>query len=520
MAFASRHSVALFLALVALASVRIVATYTVFNHTIDEPAHIACGMEWLDKKVYRYEPQHPPLARVMVALGPYLAGAHAWGKRDMNDEGGAILYTGNRYDRMLALARLGILPFFWLGALVVYLWARRSFGEAAAFFTTLCFTFIPPVLAHAGLATTDMALAVTLGAAFLAMLAWAGRPSWTRSVLFGAALAAAILSKFSALAFFPAVALSAVVFYVAIETPSPAQVLAWIRPRLLPLALAAVVASTIVWAGYRFSFDKWPAPELFAGVRAVMDHNRKGHPGYLLGENRDTGWWYFYPVVLSVKTPLALLGLLGIGAVICWKRRGNTAYWIPLAFPVGILAIAAFSRINIGVRHVLPVYLAFSIVAGVGAEWLWSSGVTARWILAGLLLWMTASSALSHPDYLPYFNALAGNRPERIAVNSDLDWGQDMKRLAARLREVGAAQVAFDPLIVARLEAVHGFPHIQRLNPQAPAPGWNAVSLTMLKVFRMGLNQNYPDFKLWTDRIPPTERVGKGVLLWYIPPGR
>jgi len=62
LAFLERRSLAISLALVLLASIRIVTTYTVFNRTIDEPAHIACGMEWLDKGVYRWEPQHPPLA--------------------------------------------------------------------------------------------------------------------------------------------------------------------------------------------------------------------------------------------------------------------------------------------------------------------------------------------------------------------------------------------------------------------------------------------------------------------------
>ena len=200
--FLGRHSLAVFLALVTLATVRIVSTYRVFNHTIDEPAHIACGMEWLDKHVYRYEPQHPPLARVMAAIGPYLAGQHSWGKQGIYNEGAAILYVGNRYDRTLALARLGILPFFWLACAVVYWWTRRSFGEPAAFFATLCFTFLPPILAHAGLATTDMALTATFGASFLALLLWLERPSPGRSVWFGAALAAAILSKFSVLAFF------------------------------------------------------------------------------------------------------------------------------------------------------------------------------------------------------------------------------------------------------------------------------------------------------------------------------
>jgi 4-amino-4-deoxy-L-arabinose transferase-like glycosyltransferase len=507
--FIRRYSVAVFLVLVGVASLRIAATYTVFNHTIDEPAHIACGMEWLDQKTYHYETQHPPLARVMTAIGPYLDGAHSWRRPDKYNEGAAILYTDNHYDRTLAFARRGVLPCFW----VVYLWARRSYGEPAAAFATLCFTFLPAVLAHGGLATTDMALTATLGAALLTMLMWLENPSWSRSAIFGAALASAILSKFSTIAFFPSAVLAAAVCYLAFERPSPARITAVLKTHLLPLAFAAVVAIVIIWAGYRFSFAKVPAPELFAGIEDVMQHNRVGHPAYLLGKFSETGFWYYYPVVLGVKTPLAVLSLLAIGITICWRRRKDaSAYWVPLSFAAGILAFSAFSNINIGVRHVLPVYLTFSMVAGLGAQRLWSAGKAARWVLGALTFWMVATSGLAHPDYLPYFNALASDQPDKIEVDSDLDWGQDMKRLGARLREVGAPEVAFDPFIVAHLEAVHGFPPIKPFQYEAPAPGWNAASLTMLKIARRG--------SLWTDRIPAKERVGKGVLLWYFPPQR
>src|ERR1700689_161302 len=78
-AFVARYSLAIFLALVAIASARIITTYTVFNHTVDEPAHIACGMEWLDRGTYHYEAQHPPLSRVMMAILPhYILKAHSW----------------------------------------------------------------------------------------------------------------------------------------------------------------------------------------------------------------------------------------------------------------------------------------------------------------------------------------------------------------------------------------------------------------------------------------------------------
>ena len=198
---------------VALGSLRIVATYTVFNHTVDEPAHIACGMEWLERGTYRMEDQHPPLARFAAALGPYLSGIRLQGVWDRNptqfgmyDEGQHIYYAGDHYDRTLVLSRLGVLPFFWVACLAVYFWARRFFGIPTAVVSVWLFSFLPAVLAHAGLGTTDMALTAFVGAAFVAMLAWAENPTLRRSALFGVAGALAVLSKFSSLVFFPAAA--------------------------------------------------------------------------------------------------------------------------------------------------------------------------------------------------------------------------------------------------------------------------------------------------------------------------
>ena len=522
------HSVPAFLILVALASLRIVTTYTVFNHTIDEPAHVACGMEWLDKGVYHYEVQHPPLARVAAAMGPYLAGSRPSGAANMFQEGALILYRDNHYDRNLALARLGILPFFWVAALVVYAWGRKYFGDLVAVAAVFLFTFLPPILAHAGLATTDMALTAFVGASFLSGVAWLEKPGLLRSMLFGACLGLAVLSKFSSLAFIPAAFAAALVWHLWSERPAVSLVARRALQRALPFCLAAVVGAGVVWAGYRFSYGNvggigLPAPELFAGIQTVIEHNRQGHPTYLLGMHSRFGWWYYYPVVLAVKTPLPFLALLFAGAAICLgkARRANPAYWLPLAFSLGILFFSLFSQINIGVRHVLPVYIGFSIVAAVAVVHLLEMSRRARWAAwtVGLLLvWHGATSALSHPDYIPYVNALAGSEPEKILVDSDLDWGQDMKRLAKRLHEVGARQVTFSPFIVAYLEAVHGFPPIQPMDPESPSSGWNAASITMIKAERLGLWDQHPEIKLWTEQIPPTERLGNTTLLWYFPP--
>ncbi len=543
-------SIAVFAALLIVATLRIVATYSVFNDTVDEAWHIGCGMVWLSGRAYDCNPEHPPLARGMMALGPYLAGARDPGLQDGQPEGRAVLHYGGNFDRMLALARLGILPFFWLAALVVYLWARRSFGEPAALFATLCFTMFPAALAHAGLATTDMPATASIGAAFLAMLFWLEKPAPARSLLFGAALALAVLSKFSSLAFLPSAAVAALAGYVLIRRPGFKSHMEAQRVRLAPpgesetvsrrtpfrtrspvsiglharsAPIVAAIAALLIWAGYRFHFAGVPAPELWQGIRDVIGHNHTGHPGYLLGRYGEQGWWYYFPVAIAFKTPLALLALIGVGAAVCWSRRSERdgAYLTPLTYSLGILVfVAAFGHINLGIRHILPVYIAFSVIAGVGAQWLWRSSVAARAILAGLLIWFAASSALSHPDYLAYFNVLAGSQPEKILVDSDLDWGQDMKRLAARLKQLDVQELAFDPFngaYVEDLQAVHQFPPIKPLDPNRPSHGWNAASLTMLKLWRLGYFKSDPTRELWTDRIPPTERVGKGVLLWYVP---
>jgi 4-amino-4-deoxy-L-arabinose transferase-like glycosyltransferase len=508
------HALAVTVGLILLATLRIVATYDVYNHTSDELAHIACGMEWLDRGTYQLEPQHPPLARVAAAMGPYLSGVGSQGQSGIFVEGATILYRGN-YESNLSRARMGILPFFWIAALVVYFWARRYQGEVEAVLAVFLFTFLPPVLAHAGLATTDMALTAFMGASFLTALIWAEEPTWRHSAAFGLCVGLAVLSKFSALPFVPLSLAAALIWYFVAARPGFSGLASAARSRLLPFGLALAVGALVIWAGYRFSLKG----ELWAGIQQVINHNRKGHSSYLLGRISDSGSWYFFPLMLLVKTPLPVLAL----AVFAKLRR---TLWLPLLFSASILLFSMTSRINIGVRHVLPVYIGLALLAASGAGNLLERGLPeripaaawAKWTLAALLVCVAGTSLFAHPDYLPYFNALAGDEPEKIAVDSDLDWGQDINRLSARLREVGAREVAFDSFVLFQLERRHGFPPVRPIDPRTPSPGWNAVSLTVLKEMRLGLFDKHPEITPWPETVKRQERVGKGILLYYFPP--
>jgi hypothetical protein len=523
---------------------RIVSTYHVFNQTWDEPAHVAAGMQWLDRGQYTYEPLHPPLARVMMALGPRLAGIRSAGHDNVWLEGNSILYAGGKYDRNLALARLGVLPFFLLATLVVFAWARRTGNAADAVCAVLLFTTLPPVLAHAGIATTDMAVTATIALAAYCLTLWLDQPTRERSLVLGLAFGLALLSKLSALLFLPAAGV-AIALCRRGEQRAPDIGPAPNRTTRLRLTYAAALLT--VWAGYRFavgpltapeaapsnaesvawpSLDRlarakvFPAPALFEGLGQLAAKNRAGHKSYLLGEVRTTGWWYFFPVALAVKTPLPFLLLTGVGIAVAWRAYSGSdrrRRLEPAAIALAILVVCLPSRINIGLRHVLPMYPFLAIVAGIGVVGLWRAQRTrpaARAFAVLLVGWQLAASAGAHPDYLAYFNELAGRHPERILIDSDLDDGQDLKRLAdtLRARRIPAVSLAYAGSATA---AEHGLPPIHWLEPHRPVTGWVAASLYSIKLGSLD-RPGHDDFA-WLERYRPVALVGRSIRLYYIP---
>ena len=521
--------------MMAIASLRIAAAWPEMGMTFDEPGHFACGLEWFAKHVYRYESQHPPLARAMTAVGPYLLdGARPTGKADRGEEGIGLLIHSSHPTQFLEHMRLGVLPFFLLASLVVFTWTRRHFGNPAAAIATALFTMLPPVLAHAGVATTDMGLAAGVGAAYFSLIFWAEQPTWKHAILLGVTTAVAVLSKFTALGYLPSTALCSLLYYLWARRPDKRLLWQPAKTRAAKFGLAVLTGALTIWAGYWFSFARvpeWnvslPAPELFDGILSAARHNLQGHSNYLLGQVSKTGRWYYFPVVLAVKTPVAFLLLLALGVFVWWRKRAELVYGLPIVFALGILIPGMTSNVNIGVRHILPVYIGFAIIAALGLLELVSWERSRKWAgpaAALLLVWMAVSSVMSHPDYLAYFNepalALTGGQPEKILVDSDLEWGQNTVRLARRLRELGATQVSYgvDNHQSDYLVQWPGLPRITPIQPLIPAEGWTAVSPTTDRTSQYGLFFRYPNLKPWWEQLQPVERVG-ALSLYYVAPG-
>ena len=502
------------LLLVLAGTVRIASTWTVFNHVIDEPDTIAPGMEYLSIGRFLYEDTHPPVGRVVSAIGPFLAGERFHPGPDSYSEGYRILGHGEHYDRTLALARAGSLLFFWIASLVTYLWAKRTAGAGAAVLATLLFTTLPPILAHCGLATTDSSLCAMTAAAALASLYWADSPTRRRSIALGALTALAFCSKFSALLYLPAAWIAMMAVYLIGRRQNPMSLVreAWARRR--PIALAAVALCLAIWAIYAFTFGRvdflhlrLPAPRFFSGIHSVWLHSQRGHPAYLLGERSSTGFWYYFPTIFALKTPLGMLALVALSPLLAiW--RGRWRMLLPLAFSIGILLISMRGHIDLGVRYLLPVYVGFSVFCACAA--IGTRNLAAKIAVVVLIGWQIVSGDLAHPNYLAYTNEITGSHPERFLADSDLDWGQDMKRLNQFLIDHNATEVTFSPFNRTYPMAGHDMLPMLPGATDHPSPGWNAVSVTIWKVF------GYP---AWAGQYPPQYNIGHSILVWHFPDG-
>jgi hypothetical protein len=316
------------------------------------------------------------------------------------------------------------------------------------------------------------------------------------------------------------------------------------------IAIVALSAFLVTWAVYRFSHApirdvttvpdraagrifgegsgmarlvrattshvQLPAPELLDGVRMMRQQRNEGTSSYLLGHVKEQGgWWYFFIVALAVKTPLAALILAAVGTFAAGSRylRDRSGWEIvtPIAAAAMILVVTAPSGLNSGVRYVMPMFALFSILAGFGLVNLWKAGrhtQLCRTLAILLFAWLAISSLRAHPDYLAYFNEFGGSDPSRILVISDLDWGQDLTRLATYLREKQIDHISiayegfYDP-------ASLGLPETVKLKCGDVPTGWVAVAARRAR--------RSPECEPWLAGQQRIEIVGKTMWIYHLP---
>lgn len=558
-----------------LASVLIFFSSQKQSLTVDEPNHLFCGMEWLQEGTYTAWPENPPLSRVIIAMGPYLKGhsiAVSSG-HDTIDEHFFASYDLSYFTLAslrdnLFWMRIFILPMFLLSLWIVWYWARSVGGNAVAFLAAALYAMLPSLLAHSGLATTDITFLALFTITLCCLSRWISKPTLKRGALLGLSLGASLLTKYSVFAFFVVAALLMLIMFFFYGLKETGRTLRqWGLMAFRSGLLSAVLAFFCVWAFFGFSVGTigeqpaiqagikqgmlpaelstiWmPAPEWFAGLVLVAAHNLGGHPAYVGGIIATHGFWYFYPMAALLKTPLPFLIFLLMGLAGAWLPLGEreSRNWEVMALvllPFVILLSVFFSNINIGLRHVLVIYSVGAVGAAAGFFRLLNYQFvhSREWkvVIPAILVFWQASIAISaYPKYLSYFNPLAGEEPGELLLDSDLDWGQGMFELADFCREHKIESLNLSYFGIAQ-DCWYELPAIRFLPPDSLASGWVAVSEMAYRGVWTGTSEKQGDCNTlafrpmfneklepgkgykWLDKYPLKAKLGGSIRLYHV----
>jgi hypothetical protein len=454
------------------------------SQTNDEGARIVGGYAYLTRGDFRLDIVQPPLLKELSALPllflgldfpspdsvPPVAGKSRAGAYRLGEP---FLYR-NRVsgDTILFLARLPILVLSLLLGLMIFVWGRRLFGPRGALLALALYVLDPNVVAHSGLATTDIGAALFFLLAVVTFDAWIKRPSLLSLLGFGATLGGAMAAKYSSLWLLPILGALGL-FHVAWRSKRPGHRSSPVpgvpglepperqAPRVRSLMLGALAAAAIAGLVLALSYGLKGLPAYFAGLDYGVRKSEGGYTAYLMGETSQSGWWYYFLFSYLVKTPPGTLFVVGASMVAAlFGRRRSPEDEAPLFIPIILITvITCFWRVNIGLRHLLPLYPFLYISAGrlaffparettAGAPRarrralaLGSRALPAA--IAVCLAWNALEAASISPRNLAYFNRFVGGPTQGhlYLLDSNLDWGQASKTLRRFMTRAGVPMI-------------------------------------------------------------------------------
>lgn len=520
------------IALALIAMLLIVSSSWDDSPSWDEPEHIVAGVTYVRYGHFFYNPYHPPLVKDLAGLAVLASGPppmKSW------PEGPAVKLFEELFARNpQTLIRIARLPLQLLSSAffaIFFLTINQRWGYRAGLAGSLLLLMNPLILAHSGVVHNDVPAAIFIYLSFWFLSGSLQKPDELKpTVGFALAAGTAQLVKFSCLIIYPVYLLAitasrerwkhwqrvplsltiglAIVWAGYITHPCPSDYQTEYRQRVFRNETGPIL-SAIEWAEQRRWFRRlaWYA----TGVLAQARHFSEGHdfPVLLDGELHPEGTSVFFPRLLMVKIPLAiwlalLLASLGL------KRVWDTESRLYILFGTLYLGIAINSSLNLGLRHLLPVFPFIFALAGRAL----SEGLDhfkSRWYrgAVGLSLALAALTALaSWPNYISYFNLLSTKQPP--AVDSDYDWGTDLLRLSHRAESQG-----WQPMTVHYFGNLHPRLYLgrdcRRLNPEKlPESGWLAVSAT--HYFHLMATTKANPYRKWLCDQQKVEQVGTFIV--------
>lgn len=467
-------------ALLLLMAVNLFAAIARKSITNDEIVHIPAGYYHLVAGDFQLNNEHPPLVKMWAAL-PLLVVQPDEPPAPKTDNENFMERTWGfherfwqanqaRFQTVTFWPRAIMIPITLALGVLIFVFARKLFGETAALIAVAFYVLEPTVLAHGRIVHTDVPAAFVYLLFFFALYKYSEAPGTKRAAWLALALAVALLTKFSMLVLVPVLAIYLIARLIIHRSEGKQR-----QQILLHSTLVTAVVLILVNAAYRFQHPvlatsdvRWvemkspallgaittfvhyasylvPTYYLF-GIYNIELHNHFGHATSLMGQYNDLGWWYYFPVAFALKTtiPFLLVAVVGLGWAV-WRliRRDQRFLW--LVVPVGVyLAISLTSHINIGIRHFLPVYPFLFIAGGALLRQLLparrSIGIC---VLVVLLGWMGFEAVRTFPNYTPYMNQLASSHPHFYYLSdSNVEWGDDVGALADYLKARGETKVS------------------------------------------------------------------------------
>jgi len=551
--------------------------------TMDEKSHLPAGYSYVTQKDMRINPEHPPLVKDLAGIPQlFIPGIHfpydsnAW-TTEVNgqwDFGQALLFdSGNPADEMIFWGRLPMIGFLLILGFYLFKWTRELFGNFAALIALALFSFSPTFLGHGHLVTTDVAAATGIFVALYYFVRALQKPTLKNCVFAGIALGVAELLKFSCILLYPYLILLAIGFWIIRKTDFKTLFKLLFVSYAICFALIGLVYlfhtwnyppqrqvadSTSILTSYGFrpavNVVVWAADkpvlrayaQYFLGVLMVTQRVTGGNTTYFMGEVSGGGWKSYFPIMYLAKetiifhlfTILALFWLATrIRPLVSVKKLWEAlkvfiANYLPQLTMFGFLAMywlaSITGNLNIGVRHLMPVFpLTMALAAG---------GVAAfadriRWRVAIVTLLCVAQAIIAiqvYPNYLAYYNALAGGSENgyKIAVDSNTDWGQDLKRLVAWTDQNNIRNIYVDYFGGADAKYYLGSKFeswwCDRSPDDLPYGSYLAVSATFLQGGR-GKAAPGSDIKTgcynWLNDYTPVAVIGHSIFIYHKLPG-
>ena len=486
----NRWATATVLALLLILAAQILHSIHGQSLTWDEDDHIFAGYETWKTHDYGLNPEHPPMVKMLATLPllplhldvPPLQGRYF--KTEAYMDGQQLLFHNGPADgghftpeALVFRARIPTLLFSLAAALLVFFAAREMFNLRAGLIALTLFCFEPNLLAHGAYVTTDMAASCTIFATIYTLWRYLQRPSPARLAVVGLAAGLALAAKHSTVLLAPMLVLLLAGELAARalsgrQPRNPSQTTLARTALHYAAALVAIIliAVAVLWAFYGFRYNARPAglalsPSLtdyvgpLAGIEArgilfaarfhllpesylygLADVRKMANnmPSFFFGKVYRHGIWYYFPVVFLIKSTLAMLAALALTlfAIARGWLRNPRALWFLIAPPALYFAVAMSSHLNIGARHILPVWVFCCVLAGAGLSALIQHN--RRWIypVAALLVLHIASSLHAAPNYMAYANEAWGGPTQtyRYLSDSNTDWGQQLLATSAYLR--------------------------------------------------------------------------------------